>query len=84
MKPLPAPPDMDPSEFVSQTLRQCALILDPLTGSLAALAKEIEVHDTTVRLWIRNGRIPHEPCYRLSKRFGKKWIDYDRLVGEDA
>lgn len=84
MKPLPAPSDMDPSEFVSQTLRQCALILDPLTGRLTAIAEELGVHDTTVRLWIRNGRIPYEPADRLLKRFGKRWIDFDRLVGEGA
>lgn len=83
MKPLPAPATMDPSEFVSQTLRQCALIVDPSTGSLARLGEEIGAHHTTVRLWIRSGRIPHARCHQLLKRFGAEWIDYDRLVGDD-
>lgn len=82
MKPLPAPPSMEPSEFVSQTLRQCALILDPLTGRLTALEEEFGIHATTIRVWIRNGRIPHRPCLQLLKRFGKEWIDFDRLTGD--
>lgn len=80
MKPLPAPADMDPTAFVSQTLRQCALMLNPETGSLNSLEDEFDIHVTTIRTWIRNGRIPPKPCRRLLKRFGKKWIDYDRLV----
>lgn len=81
MKPLPAPPDMERKAFVSQTLRQCALILDPETGSLTAFEDEFDLHVTTIRTWIRNGRIPRKACRRLLKRFGKKWIDFDRLTG---
>ena len=83
MNPLPTPPDMTPEEFVSVTLRQCALILDPQYGRLTAVAEFLEVHETTVRVWIRNGLVPHKHCYLLLKRFGKKWIDFDRLVGEN-
>lgn len=81
MKPLPAPPDMEPTAFVSQTLRQCALLLDPNTGSLSALEDEFDIHVTTIRTWIRKGRIPPKPCRRLLKRFGRKWIDVARLSG---
>lgn len=81
MKPLPAPPDMSRTDFVSQTLRQCALLLDPRYGRLAALSQEFDIHETTLNLWMRKGRVPRNPCRRLLKRFGKKWIDFDRLTG---
>jgi len=80
MKPLPVPADMEPSAFVSQTLRQCALIIDPRYGRLGALADEFDLHETTLNRWITEGSIPRKPCRRLLKRFGKKWVDFDRLV----
>ncbi len=83
MKPLPAPPDMSPTDFVSQTLRQCALVIDPRYGRLGALADEFDLHETTINKWIKNGRVPRKPCRRLLKRFGRKFIDFDRLVGDD-
>ncbi len=82
MKPLPAPPEMKPDEFVSQTLRQCALLLDPRYGRLTALADEFDLHETTLNRWITTGRIPRKPCRRLLKRFGRRFIDFNRLVGE--
>lgn len=82
MKPLPAPPEMSSKDFVSQTLRQCALIVDPRYGRLLALADEFDLHETTLNRWIINGRIPRKPCRRLLKRFGRKFIDFARLVGE--
>jgi hypothetical protein len=84
MKPIPAPPDLDSKAFVSQTLRQCALIVDPRYGRLGALADEFDLHETTLNKWINNGRIPRKPCRRLLKRFGRKFIDFDRLVGEEG
>lgn len=81
MKPLPVPSDMDDSDYVSQTLRQCALILDPRNGKLTALEDEFDIHVTTIRTWMRNGRIPPKPCRRLLKRFGRKWINVERLTG---
>lgn len=71
---------MSRSDFVSQTLRQCALILDPRYGSFVALAEKMDLHETTFGIWIRNGRIPNKACRRLVKEFGRKWIDYDRLT----
>ena len=84
MKPLPTPPDMDRAAFVSQTLRQCALILDPRYGRLTALAEEFDLHETTLNKWINSGRVPRKPCRRLLKRFGRKFIDFDRLVGDNT
>lgn len=80
MKPLPAPLDMDRSDFVSQTLRQCALIVDPRYGRLESLADEFDLHATTLNRWITNGVVPRKPCRRLLKRFGRKFVDFDRLV----
>lgn len=81
MNPLPAPRDMDRSDYVSQTLRQCALLLDPRYGRLSSLSAELDIHETTMNKWIHKGYIPRNPCRRLVKRFGKKWIDLDRLTG---
>ena len=83
MKPLPAPPDMDRTDYVSQTLRLCALVLDPRYGRLSALAEEFDLHETTLNKWINNGRVPRKPCRRLLKRFGRKLIDFDRLTGDN-
>ena len=83
MKPLPAPPDMKPEDFVSQTLRLCALLVDPRYGRLIVLAEEFDLHETTLNRWITNGRIPRKPCRRLLKRFGRKFIDFDRLTADE-
>lgn len=83
MKPIPTPDEMSREDFVSVTLRQCALIVDPKYGSLASLAARMGLHEATLRVWIRNGFIPHRPCHRLLKMFGEKWIDFDRLVGDN-
>ena len=84
MKPIPVPPDINQEDYVSVTLRQCALIVDPKYGSLAQLAATLGLHETTLRVWIRNGRVPHKHGFALLKRFGKKFIDFDRLVGDDT
>lgn len=84
MKPIPVPPDVSPEDYVSVALRQCALIVDPKYGSLAQLAGHLGLHETTLRVWIRNGRVPHKHGLALVKRFGKKFIDFDRLVGDDT
>ena len=84
MKPIPVPTDINQEDYVSVTLRQCALIIDPKYGSLAQLASHLGLHETTLRVWIRNGRVPHKHGLTLLKRFGKKFIDFDRLVGDDT
>lgn len=84
MKPIPVPPEINAEDYVSVTLRQCALIVDPKYGSLAQLALVLGLHETTLRVWIRNGRVPHKHALALLKRFGKKFIDFDRLVGDDT
>lgn len=82
MKPIIPAADISCTDYVSQTLRQVALIVDPKLGRLAALADEFDLHPSTLQLWIKNGRIPRKPCRRLLKRFGRKFIDLDRLVGD--
>lgn len=84
MKPITPPEDITPSDFVSLTLRQAALIVDPKLGRLAVLAQQFELHPSTLQVWIKNGRVPRKPCRRLLKRFGRKFIDFDRLVGDDT
>lgn len=81
MKPIPVPQELTPKEFVSVSLRQCALMLDPEYGRLSVLSHDLGVHETTVRLWIRTGQVPHKYGIALLKRFGKKWVDFDRLTG---
>jgi hypothetical protein len=81
MQPPKAPLDLSRDAFVSFTLRQCALVLDPRYGRLKAVADEFDFHESTLNVWIRKGRIPRKPCRRLLKRFGRKLIDFDRLVG---
>jgi len=81
MKPINPPDDISSSDYVSQTLRLLALIVDPKLGRLAMLADEFELHVSTLQMWIKNGRIPRKPCRRLLKRFGRKFVDLDRLVG---
>jgi hypothetical protein len=82
MKPIAPATDATPQDCVSLALRQCALIVDPRYGRLSALAEEFDLHETTLNTWIRNGKIPRKPCRRLLKRFGRKFIDFDRLVGD--
>lgn len=84
MRPIPVPPEINAKDYVSVTLRQCALIVDPKYGSLAQLALVLGLHETTLRVWIRNGRVPHKHGLALLKRFGKNFIDFDRLVGDDT
>ena len=83
MKPLNPPEGLNSSDFVSLTLRQAALMIDPKLGRLSILAEEFELHPSTLQVWIKNGRIPRKPCRRLLKRFGRKFIDFARLVGGD-
>lgn len=80
MKPIPPPDDLSASEFVSVTLRQVALMVDPKLGRLSILADAFDLHPSTLQVWIKNGRIPKKPCRRLLKRFGRKWINLDRLT----
>lgn len=72
---------MSQKDFVSVTLRQCALLVDPRYGRLSSLGERIDTHETSIRLWIRQGYIPEESCRRLLKEFGKKWVNFDRLTG---
>ncbi len=81
MKPLIPSEDLAPSDFVAMTLRQVTLLVDPRLGRLPVLAEEFDWHPSTLQQWIKNGRVPRKPCRRLLKRFGKKWIDFDRLTG---
>lgn len=74
--------NLSPQEQVSFCLRQCALHLNPRTGHLKDLAEELEVHDTTLSLWIREGRIPRKAARRLQRRFGSKLVNLD-LVSAD-
>lgn len=83
MQPTKAPPDLSREDFVSFTLRQCALTIDPRYGRLSVLAESFDLHESTLNVWIRNGRVPRKPCRRLLKRFGRKLIDFDRLVGDN-
>lgn len=82
MKPITPPDDISRTDYVSLILRQLALMVDPRLGRLSFLADELELHPTTLQLWITNGRIPRKPCRRLLKRFGRKWINIDRLSGD--
>ena len=81
MKPITPPDDISRTDYVSLILRQLALMRDPKLGRLSILADEFDLHPSTLQVWITNGRIPPKACRRLLKAFGKKWIDYDRLVG---
>lgn len=83
MKAITPPDDLTSSDFVSLTLRQAALIVDPKLGRLSVLAEQFELHPSTLQVWIKNGRVPRKPCRRLLKRFGRKFINFDRLVGDD-
>lgn len=69
--------EMTPNERVSRCLRLCALKLDPLRGHLKTLAAELDVHETTLSLWIREGRVPEKAARRLLKMFGPELVDLD-------
>lgn len=84
MQPAKAPEDISDEDYVAFSLRQCALQLDPRYARFAVLADELELHESTLNTWIRNGRIPAKACRRLLSRFGKKLIDFNRLVGENG
>ena len=73
----PTKPDAEREERISLTLRQCALTLDPRYGKLSALADELELHVTTLHLWIRQWYIPTKSARRLQRRFGKKLVNAD-------
>ena len=81
MKPLTPPEDISAPDFVSLTLRQVTLMVDPRLGRLSMLAEEFDWHPSTLTQWVKNGRIPRKPCRRLLKRFGRKFINFDRLTG---
>lgn len=68
-------------ELVSKVLRTIALEIDPRLGSLKALADDFKIHNVTISVWIRNGRIPREQAMRLRQRYGKHLVDVD-LVSE--
>ncbi len=80
MNPITPPDGLSASDYVSLTLRQLALILDPKLGRLPLLAEEFGWHYSTLQLWIKNGRIPPKPCKRLLKHFGRKWVNFKRLA----
>ena len=56
-------------ELVSVCLRKCALEVDPLTGTLAALARKIDYHPLTLSEWIARGRVPPKAARVLAKAF---------------
>jgi hypothetical protein len=80
MNPIKPSGDLSREDAVSLCLRQCALVVDPRYGRLSKLAEEFELHETTLGLWIRNGRIPRKSCRKLERRFGKKLVKFDFLV----
>jgi hypothetical protein len=81
MKPISPPEDLTDSEYVAMTLRQVTLMIDPRLGRLPELARHFNWHPSTLTVWITNGRIPEKACRVLLKRFGRKWIDFNRLTG---
>jgi len=77
---VPIPEDCDRQTVVAFVLRQCALVVDPRYGKLSTLADEIDVHYTTLSLWIQEGRVPERAAKRLQRRFGKKLINTELLT----
>lgn len=77
----PPPADLDRVEYVSFVMRQLALLLDPQYGRISVLADEFELHESTVGQWMRNGRVPHKAAKRLERRFGKKLVKIEQLIG---
>ena len=66
-------------EVVSLCLRQCALEVDPLTGTLAVLARKIDYHPLTLSEWIARGRVPPKAARMLAKEF-PEFANYDLLT----
>jgi hypothetical protein len=64
-------------------LRLLALHADPRNGHLTVLAEEINVHPTTISVWIDKGFVPEFQCRKLVKRFGKKRVPLDDLCPEE-
>ena len=82
MTPITPPDDADRTTIVSLCLRQCALIVDPKNGHLTKLAEHLDLHSVTLSKWISDGRVPRKSAKRLARRFGKKFVDVDLLVGD--
>jgi len=79
MNPINPPENLSRTDLVSLTLRQCALALNPRTGYLKDLAEEFDWHESTLRVWIENGRIPEKAAKRLCRRFGKRLVNVELL-----
>lgn len=77
-----SPRTLTREEAVSLCLRQCALVIDPRNGFLKSLAEDLDLHETTLSVWITNGRIPRKAARRLRARFGKL-VDID-VVSADT
>lgn len=69
------PEERTPQEHVAYCLRMCALRIDPLNGYLKDLATELDLHETTLSKWKREGRIPLKAARRLQRRFGKRLVN---------
>lgn len=73
------------SELVSHHLRRLALLVDPASGHLSALAETINVHPTTLSTWIAQGYVPLfqvAKLQKLQKNFDNKPIPTDELCAE--
>lgn len=79
MNPIKPTDEMSPQEVVSLCLRQCALALNPGTGYLKDLAAELDVHESTLTFWMREGRIPMKSARRLLRRFGARLVDITKV-----
>ena len=77
---VPIPDGCDRQTVVAFVLRQCALAVDPRYGKLSVLAEEVDVHYTTLSLWIQQGWVPTRAAKRLQRRFGKKLINIELLT----
>lgn len=71
--------DLTPQEHVALCLHSCALRVDPLHGHLKQLAAELDLHETTLSKWKRDGRIPLKAAKRLRKRFGAKLVNLEHV-----
>lgn len=79
MNPIKPTEEMTQHELVSLCLRQCALALNPATGYLKDLAAELDVHESTLTFWMREGRIPAKSARRLARRFGARLVDVEKV-----
>jgi len=79
MTPVEAPPGISREDFISFTLRQCALSVDPRYGKLSSLAQSLDMHESTLHVWVRNGRIPKKAARILQRKFGKKLANAEIL-----